>query len=99
MSRMLGAIMGLATPFVGVKKKPTLKHRPLLWENMLGTVYARNIQGKTEYFDYNWKAAHEFAQVSRHTDLRLARNTSDSGYEGSPRRGQWVMYGIPPQES
>lgn len=63
--------------FIGVpcrKMQPTLKHRPALWECMLGTVYAMNEQGVTRYFDYDWKAAIKWAGISDTSDARLARH-------------------------
>ena len=46
---------------LGRKAKPTLKHRPAIWENMLGTVYAMNDVGDIRYFDYDYDAAMDFA--------------------------------------
>jgi hypothetical protein len=54
--------------FAGFKapyQKPTQKHRPVVWEGILGTVYARSPEGKIEYFDYNWEATMDFAQLDR----------------------------------
>ena len=80
----------------GARKMAITKaHQPLVWENMLGTVYARDPEtGKIEYFDYSWDKAHEFAKLSRCTDLRVARSkfTSNVDYR-LPRRGQFVLYG------
>ena len=95
-ARLLGA-QG-PHPFSGARRAPvTKKHRPLIWENMLGTVYARSPQGETRYFDYDWTAARAFAQVAHHTDLRLARNRQPAygdDYQ-SPRLNQLVLYGVP----
>ncbi len=55
------------------KAKPTNAHRPALWENMLGTVYAANRDGVAKYFDYNWKDALE--HVGAHHDVRVSRVT------------------------
>jgi hypothetical protein len=82
-------------PFTGaVKKKPTLKHRPAIWECMLGTVYARNELGETKYFHYDWDDARDWAGVTTGADLRLWRAAENgtgplgSGY----RKGQRVLY-------
>jgi hypothetical protein len=53
------------------KAAPTKRHRPALWENMLGTVYARNAAGKVEYFDYDWQRAIEF--IGPYSDVRVSR--------------------------
>jgi hypothetical protein len=57
------------------KMKPTLEHRPALWECMLGTVYARNDEGVTKYFDYDLEGAKEYAGVANphEANLRDAR--------------------------
>jgi hypothetical protein len=50
-------------PFAGGRKASSItnKHHPMVWENMLGTVMARNPHtGEAKYFDYNHKAAREF---------------------------------------
>lgn len=46
--------------FVGIRCRsmnPTQRHRPAIWENMLGTVFACDINGKVKYFDYDHEAA------------------------------------------
>ena len=56
------------TYFLGVKAHkaaPTKKHVPAIWECMLGTVYAQNAQGNTQYFDYEHELARAFAGVAR----------------------------------
>lgn len=40
---------------------PTRRHRPAVWEAMLGTVYAMNAAREVRYFDYDHAAAVEFA--------------------------------------
>jgi hypothetical protein len=60
------------------KAKPTKQHRPGLWENMLGTVYARNPQGKVEYFDYDWADAIAF--IGPVEDIRCARCPQSNNY-------------------
>lgn len=65
------------TYFLGVKAHkaaPTKKHVPAVWECMLGTVYAQNAQGNTQYFDYEHELARSFAGVDQEgADIRLAR--------------------------
>ena len=55
------------------RKKRTKKHRPALWECMLGTVEAVNDEGVVKYFDYNFKEALEYAGVSWDRDPRQSR--------------------------
>lgn len=100
-SRRMEDRQGMKSPiFVEGHRKmvPTKSHSPLVWENMLGTVYARNPSGKVEYFDYNWDAAHRFANVAGASDLRVSRHKTRSGRaydgEGSPRNRQMVLYGV-----
>ena len=72
--------------------KPTLKHRPAVWECMLGTVYASN-GTEVRYFDYRWEEARAFAGVDAEgADPRVARSTTSYGVERGPRRGQWALY-------
>ena len=53
------------------KKKPTLKHRPAIWENILGTIFASDRKGNSEYFDYNYIEAREFAKLQKTRDIRV----------------------------
>lgn len=53
------------------KAKPTKAHRPALWENMLGTVYARNASGVVKYCDYRYEEA--IAHIGVHSDVRVSR--------------------------
>lgn len=78
--------------FAGARTmKPTQQHRPAIWENMLGTVYAQSPQGEVRYFDYDWPGAREFAQVDQPgADPRLARATASRSR--GPRRGQQVLW-------
>jgi len=84
-------------PFTGARRVPrlTLKHRPLIWECMLGTVYAMGSEGP-KYFDYNWDAAREYARVSLHTDLRITRVKRSLGCYPLPGARRFVLFGIPP---
>ena len=81
-------------PFAGGKKKPniTLKHRRLIWECMLGAVYAQDpteepYKRKEKYFDYDYQAARLHAKVAQCTDLRVCKVN---------RYTKIALYGIPP---
>lgn len=88
-----------ANPFRTARKaKPTLKHRPAIWECMLGTVYARSDAGETKYFDYDWDAARAFANVEGR-DLRVAKAPSGWGGTFGPSKGQMVLFVGPPSTS
>ena len=67
--------MSATHPFAGgVRKRPTLKHSPVIWEAMLGTVYAASPSGEVRYFDYRWDEARAFAEIDPAVDdLRVAR--------------------------
>jgi hypothetical protein len=81
-------------PFDGSKKqKPTTKHRPAIWEDMLGTVAAMNDAGKVQHFDYDYKAARAFAGVDEpDRDLRLWK--VETQYQGWPRKGKLVLWAL-----
>jgi hypothetical protein len=84
-------------PFAGgVKAKGvTKKHRPLVWECMLGTVYAMKPgEHEADYFDYDYSKAHAHAAVAQCSDLRVCR--VKTRYAGYPRVGQLALWGIPP---
>jgi hypothetical protein len=90
-------------PFEGGKKTTTItkKHKPLIWENMLGTVVARDFNdklGKKEpkYFDYKWDDAREYAGVDKCSDLRICK--APQTYQNWPRKGQVALWGIPPEK-
>lgn len=56
---------------IEVKLLPrTKKHRPAVWECMLGTVYAMNDAGEIRYFDYKQEEALKFAGVTEDRDPR-----------------------------
>ena len=81
---------------IGRKMKPTQKHRPAIWECMLGTVYAMSDDGEVRYFDYKWTDAAEFAGVVDERDpryFRAARSFSTNGRGGTDvRKGQLVLW-------
>lgn len=85
-------------PFAGAPRKRsyTKKHDPLIWECMLGTVYARSTERGCEdgkYFDYDYEAAHEYVGVhTQYTDLRVCRVQYE--YQGWPRKGKWALFGV-----
>jgi len=80
-------------PFrLGRKMKPTLKHRPAIWECMLGTVYAMNDEGEVKYFDYKWDDAVEFAGVTEDRDPRVFRCLRVYAAANQPRPKQYVLY-------
>lgn len=82
--------------FQGGVNKPnvTQRHSPLVWECMLGTVYASN--GTTvEYFDYDYEAAHRFAGVAACADLRLCRAKRTYSIDGHLLcKGRSALWGI-----
>lgn len=91
----------VTTPFAGSVKKSgiTKKHKPLLWECMLGTVYAMDpaVKGLRRYFDYDYATARAYARVEQCSDLRLVKcPATHAGGVNGIRKGQWVLWGIPP---
>lgn len=79
------------------RRRPTRQHRPGLWENMLGTVYAMNRDGEVRYFDYDYADAVRF--VGDVDDVRTARYDRYVGRMAGkwsafdrPRVGQLVWY-------
>ena len=84
-------------PYAGGVKKATYtkKHRPLIWECMLGTVYAMKPgANEPDYFDYKWEEARIHALVAQCTDLRICR--VKTSYQGWPAKGRLALFGIPP---
>ena len=84
---------------LGRHMKPAQKHRPAVWENMLGTVYAMSPDREIRYFDYDWVAALDFAEIDLDDpahDLRHYRITEQVSYGRSggpePRYRQWVLW-------
>lgn len=90
--------MAKTHPFAGARKaKPTQKHRPAIWEGILGAVYAMNDANQVQYFGHDWDGAREFAGVTEDRDLRLHRKNERVSYTGlgddrEPRQGQWVLW-------
>jgi len=81
---------------LGRRMRPTKRHRPAIWECMLGTVYAMNDEGVTRYFDYRWDEATEFAGVTPDRGPRTARKTERVRYTNDattePRNRQMVLW-------
>ena len=84
----------MENPFKGARKaRPTILHRPALWEMLLGTVVAMNDAGETKYFDYDYEGAREYAGVDEGADLRLAKFGGGVRYGAvQPSRGQLVLW-------
>ena len=88
------------TYYLGVpcrKMPPTLKHRPAIWECMLGTVYAMNEACESKYFDYDWDDAKEWAGIANKSDIRVSRNKEDwawcvDEYPINPPMGKIVLW-------
>ena len=81
---------------LGRKMKPTMKHRPAVWEGILAAVYATDGQ-TVRYFDYDWDAAVAFAGVTPETDPRTAPWPGTHSLKGdrggmAPRKGQKVLW-------
>lgn len=70
----------------------TQKHKPLLWENMLGTVRAVNPQNVEKYFDYDWEGAHRYIELDKYTDLRVCK--VKVSYQGWPAQGKYALFGV-----
>jgi hypothetical protein len=66
--------------FIWQQKPPTAQHRPAVWENRLGTVFAMDEAGNVQYFDYDHDAAVAFADVAPDRDLRVSEKTRDVRY-------------------
>jgi hypothetical protein len=83
-------------PFEGARKmKPTLKHTPVIWECMLGTVYACAPERGSEvrYMDYDWEAARALADVRPERDPRVYRAPRAMTIGGQPiSKGQRLLY-------
>lgn len=83
---------------LGRKAKPTRKHKPVIWECMLGTVYAANPAGEVKYFDYKWDEAREWAAITEDSDLRTARIPRGVRYYStqvaSPSPNQWALWAV-----
>lgn len=89
----------VSSPFSGGEKRKTVtrKHYPLVWECMLGTVYARDpVTGKVLYCDYDYSKAHAHARVTECSDLRTSRNPGGFSERSQLRLKQWALWGIPP---
>lgn len=91
-----GSSSKLSSPFEGGRKTTSItpKHKPLVWENMLGTVMAKDPASKAEpkYFDYKWDDARAYAKVDQCDDLRICK--SPGLYQGWPEKGKMALWGI-----
>lgn len=86
--------------YIGIecrKMKPTKKHRPAIWEMMLGTVIAMNSKGEIKYFDYDYEGAKKFAELGE--DLRAFKCEGGVRYGNGnnephlqPSRGKLVLW-------
>lgn len=91
-------------PYQGGRRTKTVtkKHVPLMWECMLGAVYAKDPTklSSVDYFDYDYAAARAFAKLSECTDLRIYRATYPYRmWEGDGfSKGKLVLWGIPPKK-
>ena len=85
-------------PFTGARRmRPTKRHVPVIWECMLGTVYAASPAGEVRYFDYRWEDARAFAEVPLARDLRVARSDGFSYYRGKgPGQRQFALWAVRP---
>lgn len=89
----------MTKPFDGGKQARTItrKHKPLIWECMLGSVYARDpVTKKIEYFDYDYEKARSFAKVDECHDLRVvkAKDHINLSQEHRIKKGQVALWGI-----
>lgn len=90
--------------FAGVtapRRKPTRQHRPAMWENLLGTVYAMNDERQVRYFDYDWPAAREWSGVEdpdrdpriwKETRRRRWNPRAPSRRLTGPKKGRLVLW-------
>lgn len=63
-------------PYAGALrlKSPTQKHRPAMWEGILGAVYAMNDKRVIKYFDFDYKGARAWCGIEGEgRDPRTAR--------------------------
>jgi hypothetical protein len=74
--------------------KITKKHIPLCWECILGTVYAKNVNGAVKYFDYNYDNAINFMSLNNYYDLRLCKCPYNISLINYPKYKQLVLWGI-----
>lgn len=74
--------------------KITKKHIPLCWECILGTVYAKDIDGNVKYFDYNYVSAISFMKLNNYHNLRVCKNPYHFSQYQFPKTNQLVLWGI-----
>ena len=83
-------------PFFGAPRKEsyTNKHRPLVWEGILGEVNAlKHGDEEAKHFGYNYENAHNHAGTESHDDLRVCK--VKHSYAGWPPKGRLALFGIP----
>jgi len=74
------------------KMKPTKKHTAVVWEGMLGTVYAKK-DGKVKNFDYDWKGAAEYVGLENAEDIRIGKYDRNDPYnDNTPRKNQTCVW-------
>lgn len=63
----------------GRKMKPTKRHRPAIWECILGAVFAMNENREVKYFDYDHEGAKEFGGINNSNDVRFYKYNKETG--------------------
>ncbi len=73
-------------PYAGAArlKKPTQKHRPAMWEGILGAVYAMNDAREIKYFDFNYEGARAWCGIDE--DGRDPRTARGQDYSWNGKR-------------
>lgn len=75
---------------------PTKRHRPAIWENMLGTVFACNPSGQVKFFDYDYDGAVAWAGLTSDSDPRVAKVPAGVRYVSdgtvAPRAGKVALW-------
>lgn len=77
------------------RKKPTRKHKPLMWYGLFGTRYASADGAEGKYFDYLVEDAAKHAMLNKPTDLRWypAQHPMTVG-RMEIMKGQMVCWGV-----
>ncbi|MHA1253612.1 MAG: hypothetical protein ACTSRP_26800 [Candidatus Helarchaeota archaeon] len=81
--------------FVGIdanNMKPTKNHVPVIWECMLGTIFA--VDGKViRYVGYNYDLAKKYV-LANCSDFRIWRYKQHNNSDIKPRYNQLVLWAI-----